>query len=135
MPMMFETRTEADDFASENLECWTILNSQFRHKFIHHRQNVKPEIVKIERGRMIDTDNQTLHLKIRFGKWFMDFAWTLNTRSNWVHTDEEPTRFDGVDIDEDSFQEVKDTNAIMFDFNFDAAKLGEEIEDRKHDMC
>ena len=131
-PMMFETRKEADDFASENLECWTILNSQFRHSFIHHRQNVKPEIVKIERGNAIDTDSQALNVKIRFGKWFMDFAWTINNRTNWVHTNEDPTHLDGIEIDDDSFQIVKDANAIMFDFKFEATKIGEEIEERKH---
>ena len=96
------------------------------------QMKTQPEVVNVERGRMLDTDNQRLNVKIKFGQFEMDFEWTLNTRTNWVHTDDNPTRLDGIKIDGDSFQIEKSANTIMFDFNFDETKIGEEIEDRKH---
>ena len=131
-PMIFETEEQAENFASSTFECWEIINSHFTHNFIEQKQNTKAEVLKVECGGMIDIDSQSLNVKIRFGKWTMDFAWTINNKTNWVHTNDTPTHLDGVEIDEDSFQIEKDANAIMFHFNFDDAKIGEEIEDRKH---
>mgnify|MGYP003150946756 CR=1 FL=1 len=136
MPMMFATKNEADDFAAENLDCWTIVHSHFGHGFIQHNQNVKPQIVKVEHGRMIDTDNQRIHVTIRFAKWFMEFDWTLNTTSNWVHTDNDPTHLDGVEIEfaDDTCVEMcqtgKDANAIMNHFDFQDDEMGVEIENK-----
>jgi len=138
MPMLFATKKEANEFAAGKLEIWDIVNSKFNHKFIQHKQNTQPQIVNVERGRMIDTDNQVLNVKIRFGKWFMDFGWTINTRTNWVHTDNDPTHLDGVEIEEivcdaivednRSQQITKDAHAILNHFDFQDDEMGVEIE-------
>tara|TARA_R100001244_G_scaffold19724_2_gene20542 strand:+ start:1200 stop:1847 length:648 start_codon:yes stop_codon:yes gene_type:complete len=141
-PMLFATKKEANEFAAGKLEIWDIVNSKFNHKFIQHKQNTQPEVVKVETGRMIDTDNQVLNVKIRFGKWLMDFGWTINTKTNWVHTDNDPTHLDGMEIEEivcdaivednRSQQITKDAHIILNHFDFEDAVVGKEIEDRKH---
>tara|TARA_R110000751_G_scaffold293964_1_gene401745 strand:- start:54 stop:590 length:537 start_codon:yes stop_codon:yes gene_type:complete len=137
MPMIFATEQEANEFASSKLEMWDVINSNFNHKFIQHNQNTKPEVVKIETGKSIDTDSVHLNVKIRFAdKWDMDFVWTMNNKTNWVHTNAEPTHFNNVEIDEDIKLDLAAQNAkrIMLHFDFEEQEIliGEEIEDRKH---
>jgi len=140
MPMIFATEQEANEFASSKLEMWDVINSNFNHKFIQHNQNTKPEVVKIETGKSIDTDSVHLNVKIRFAdKWDMDFVWTMNNKTNWVHTNAEPTHLDGVEIEETmdnvsnrSQQITKDAEVIMEYFNFDDDMIGVEIENREH---
>ena len=124
--MLFSTENEAEYFASNNLEIWTIVPLKFNHRFIQHQQNQTPEILSVEHGAPIDIESRHLHVKIRFGKWIMDFSWTLNTKSNWVHTNQDPTHLDGVEIDDDEW--VRSADKIMESFDFDDDMIGVEIE-------
>ena len=133
MPMIFETKQEAENFASSSMECWSVIHSNFEHNFIQQKQNTKAEVLKVEMGSSIDTDSNHLNVKIRFAdKWDMDFAWTINNKTNWVHTNAEPTHFNTIEIDEECDLAAQNAKRIMLHFDFDDAKIGEEIEDRKH---
>ena len=141
LPAIFETEKEADEWASSRLEMWTVVKSHFNHKFIEHKQNTKPELVKVETGGSIDTESKNLHVVIRFGKWFMEFDWVINLKSNWVHTNQTPTHLDECEIDNfvndknqwETCQKGKDAQAIMDHFDFDSFVdlFGEDIENRK----
>lgn len=136
LPAIFETEKDADEWASSRLEMWTVVKSHFNHKFIEHKQNTKPEILKVEAGRMLDTDNQRIHVTTRFGKWTIEFDWSFNTRSNWVHTNNEPTHLDGVEVEWIDFtcgeenQTGKDARAILNHFDFQDDEMGMEIENK-----
>lgn len=135
IPMIFETEWQAEKWAASNLECWNIINSNFEHKFIQHKQNVKPEVVKIERGGSIDIESDVLHVVIRFAdKWDMEFDWRINNNTNWVHTNAEPTHFNNVEIDEESDLAAQNAKRIMLHFDFEEQEIliGEEIERREH---
>jgi len=143
LPAIFETEKDADEWASSRLEMWTVVKSNFNHKFIQHKQNTKPEVVKIERGGSIDIESDVLHVVIRFAdKWDMEFDWTINNKSNWVHTNQTPTHLDECEIDNfvndknqwETCKKGKDAQAIMEHFDFDSFVdlFGEDVENRKH---
>ena len=151
LPAIFETKKDADEWASHRLEMWSVVKSNFNHKWIEHTQNTKPVITKVEMGGSIDTDSNNLFVTVKFAKWTMLFEWTINNKTNWVHTNAEPTHLDGVEIEEieekfcvggGKFSKVmtntelcqtgKDANAIIKHFGFDDDMFGVEIENRKH---
>lgn len=128
MPKIFETEKEADDWAAMNLEIWDVKKSHFNHKWIEHKQNTKPEVVKVEMGKSIDTDSNELHVKIRFAKWVLCFDWTINNKLNMVRANETPTKLDGGEIEEND----SDAKAIIEFFDFDSLVFAKQIELRKH---
>ena len=129
LPAIFETEKEADEWASSRLEMWTVVKSHFNHKFIEHKQNTKPVIKFCELGKSIDTESHKLHVHIQFAKWTLTFDWTINLKSNWVHTNHAPTHMDNLEISDDN----KDAQAIMDHFDFDSFvdEFAVNIEKRK----
>ena len=120
---------------------FTILNEdkmEIVKQTIRLKENIKYEMPMIfATEQSIDTDSVHLNVKIRFAdKWDMDFVWTMNNKTNWVHTNAEPTHFNNVEIDEDIKLDLAAQNAkrIMLHFDFEEQEIliGEEIEDRKH---
>ena len=40
----FETEREADHYAAQTLNLWTVIKVHFNHRFIHHAPNIKVEL-------------------------------------------------------------------------------------------
>ena len=141
MTAIFETEQQADRWASERLEMWTVVKSHFNHKWINHRQNIRPELLSCELGKSIDTESKTITVDIRFAKWVMTFEWTINLKSNWVHTNMEPVLSDDHDGKDKwllapIFTE-NDAQVIMEHFDFESCVdlFGEAIENRMIPIC
>jgi hypothetical protein len=145
LPAIFETEKAADEWASSRLEMWTVVKSHFNHKWIEHRQNTQPELVSCEMGKSIDTESNHIIVRIRFAKWTMQFDWTINLKSNWVHTNQAPTHIANGSDDDNEIENFindknqwetcefgKDAQVIMehFDFETHVDLFGEAIEKR-----
>ena len=134
--MMFETEWQADKWAASNLEMWSIVESNFNHQFIQHKQNMKPEIVRIESMGMNDTDNLALNVKIRFGTLFIEFGWTKNIKSGMVFNCDTPEKYNEMEVDMDDAKcwVWKEWMEVSEAFKFDevSCDLRDEIERGEH---
>lgn len=112
--MMFATESEANKWASSNLEMWDVVKSQFNHKWIQHQQNTKPEITKVVGMGMNDTDNLSLNVWMRFADLIVVFNWTKNIKSGLVHSDETPLTFNGDEMGDEDWAHESDSNMSLW---------------------